>query len=467
MITFPKNYLAIYLLAVPCLTIGVLSSLGVYGLYASGFALMCFCFLLFELANRKTLFLILLPICFSFVWLCASVLYLETGVYAPEIQEYTNVNGSSGRLISLLTIFLLTIFLVLPTKVIRKMRSLRKLESAIFNFYVFIMVVFIVNGVVFGFPIISLEQRFYYWGSHPIGSFLLKMLSFTGYLFLFVGWRIGHGVNWQGKFRIDNLYWKFLVIIFFLIGLLYANKASYFLVVTLHFLSGYIIAKSYDQEKFSVLRAFPIRILLVVGTLIVSVSLLSYRYVHGYGGGELVDMLLTRIFAMQGQLWWAIENIGMANAEGFIDMLIKDSEGGPYGIFLIMREIMPPSSFAFYFDNKVPLTGGFPAMFSLYFSSPLVVVLLIVFGVFSGFIYSGVVKAMISGGYEFFIWVIMLSSLSWVISLGSLNILTSPIFVISFLTLIMLSFFRNILRTFTVRHKQKLYDSAHDFSKTD
>lgn len=288
---------------------------------------------------------------------------------------------------------------------------------------------FVANGAVFGFPLLSLEQRFYYWDNHPLGSVFSKALAFSGYLFLFVGWRIGHGEKSQLNFRFKIMHWKLIIISSILIGLLYSNKASYFLSIMLHMIAGYLIATSYHHEKFDLFKMLPIKRLLVIFLLIISVTLLSYHYVHGYLGEELTSQLLNRIFAMQGQLWWAIDNLGSGNLASITNMLLKDSEGGPYGIFLMMQDIMPASSFDFYFENRVPLTGGFPAVLSFYFPYPIIIVLLIAFGMLSGIIYSGAIRALTHGRYEFFFWVILLSSLAWLTSLGSMNIVTSPIFI--------------------------------------
>jgi hypothetical protein len=440
----PKDYLRIYLLATPCLIIGFLSDLGIHNLYASGFGLLCFCTLLVVLINRKTHFLILLPTCFSFIWLCISVLYLETGAYAPEIAEQTTANGSTGRLISLLTIFLLTIFFFLPSKKEIKILDNRRLEVTIILFYWLLIIALVANGVVYGFPILSFEQRFYYWDNNPLGSVLSKALAFSGYLFLFVGWRIGRDEKLRFSYLIKVSHWKLIILIFIFIGLLYSNKASYFLSVILYLVAGYLISKSSLTDKFELFSQLPIKYFVLATTLVFSVALLSYHYVHGYIGEELTNQLLRRVFAMQGQIWWGIDSVGPVQFSNFTEMLIKDENDGPYGIYLMMQKIMPTSAFNFYFDNKIPLTGGFPASLIFYFPYSLTAIFVIAFGVLSGMIFSGSIKALTNGRHEFLIWVIMLSSLSWLTSLGSLNVITSPIFIAASSLLLSLELIRRL-----------------------
>lgn len=442
--TFPNSYLRIYLFAAPCLFIGALASLGMYNTYASVFALLCFCVLMVLLINLKSSSSILLPTFFGFLWLSASVLYLETGAYAPEIAVQTTANGSAGRLISLLTIFLLTCFFMLPRNRKLDHRNTQRLEVAVFYFYVLLLILFVLNGAVFGFPIIHLEQRFFYWERHPIGSLLSKLLSLSGYLFLFVGWRMGCSYAPHSRFVFKLKTWKLILFSFIIVGLLYSNKASYFLSVMLYLLAGYLIAKGGRREQVNLLRIIPAKTLIFSILLIVTVTLFSYRYIHGYIGGDLINQLLARLFAMQGQLWWAIDNQTPDNTVNFLDMLFKDDNGGPYGIYLMMQGVMPASSFGFYFDNRIPLTGGFPASLSFYFSYPMVALFLIAFGVVFGVIYSGSVIALTKGRYELFVWVVLLSSLSWLTSLGSLNIFTSIIFWGASLVLLILNVARKL-----------------------
>jgi len=412
-----------------CVTLGAASALGEHSLASSIASLLLFYLLVLLLIGAKPNFAISIPIVFGFAWLAASVLYLEIGTLAPEIQQETNANGSTSRLVALLAVFLLSVFSTLPSRQRAPSARFQRLEKSIFVFYCLLIITWTINGLVFGFPLFSSQQRFFYWVDHPLSSILPKTLALAGYFFLFVGWRLGIQRLQNLSFVYSTRAWTYVLTLTIIFGILYSNKASFFMVITLHLISGYLLAISSICGKANIAKFLPIGRTALAFGLILGLVALSYRFIHNYPTSELAQQIFRRLLAMQGQLWWAVDNVGSTTTGNVTDMIVKKSESEPHGIFIMMKEVMPLEAFEFYFKNGVPLTGGFPASLVFYFSFYVSIILSSLLGGLIGLIYRGTILAMAQGRHDFFVWMIIFASCSWITSLGSLNILTSKVFI--------------------------------------
>ena len=91
----------------------------------------------------------------------------------------------------------------------------------------------------------------------------------------------------------------------------------------------------------------------MMSVFLFSLVALSYKFVHNYETEDLIEKISTRVFQMQGQLWWSIDELTLDGASGDAESLVKpSSDVNPYGIFQIMELVMSDASFNSYFSNK-------------------------------------------------------------------------------------------------------------------
>ncbi|TNE86145.1 MAG: hypothetical protein EP324_08610 [Gammaproteobacteria bacterium] len=405
-------------------------SLGVFGGLLGG---SCFLTLAISLIQAKPSLLWMLPILVGFVWVGFSVVTLEIGFYAPEIDTLTYATGASLRYFFLLEIFLWAAYFSFPD--VRSLENLseqenKRLVSAIVFFWIFLFIILFANGLVYGFPVLSGEQRFNYWVDHPIGSWLPKLFSYSAYLWLCGGWVLSKSRPGYGRVL------ALLAIFHIVFAVLYSNKASIFLVALFSFFAGYGVGRSSVRRK--ILSANQIVILLFSLFSILVLTYFSYHFVHGYDMQDVFGVMLRRIFVMQGQLWWAIDNcVSLDCASVGSDGLFYKGDG-VYGIFVLMKEVMPDRMFEYYFNNKVPLTGGFPANLVFFSGFGGAILFCLLSGLLVGLFLRGLHVALCGHILMIFLYVFIYSSINWAFSLGSFNIFLNPLF-ISVLSIIFFS----------------------------
>jgi len=370
----------------------------------------------------------------SHIWLAVSIAYLEFGYSPPEIINETFPSGATVRYVFYMSLFYLGCATVL---VFFKMpqASLNKNVLSLYALFVFgllsIVLVLCINGLIYGFPMLYLEQRFFYWESNPFGYFLSKFLAFAAYSSLISGYL--YGIN-KFRFKRSN---KLLVILMFsisIISILYANKFSWFFIYFICLIAGYITALY--KENISINGKALINyvaLVLVMGVFLISSVALSYKYVHNYETSDLIVKISTRVFQMQGQLWWSVDKLTMDGEYGEAELLIRPNDDiHPSGIFQIMELVMPNQLFDGYFASKVPLTGGFPATIIYNLGGLLGSLVVYLCGVLLGLVVVLFrVNLIKERPVRLVILLLLYMMLHWAYTVGSINIITSWVFMLS------------------------------------
>ena len=375
--------------------------------------------------------------------LAISIAYLEFGYSPPEIMSETFSSGATIRYVFYMSLFYFGCAIALAffkNPQTSHNKAVISLQSLYILGLLFIVFVLFVNGLIYGFPMLYLEQRFFYWANNPFGYVLSKLLAFAAYSGVIAGYL--YGVN---KFRMNRSN-KFSVILMFLISvisILYANKFSWFFIYFICLITGYITALY--KENISINRKTLINyaaLLIAMGVfLIVSVAL-SYKYVHNYETNELIVKITTRVLQMQGQLWWSVDKLTLDGGRGDAETLVMSNDDlNPAGIFQIMELVMPNQLFDGYFASKVPLTGGFPAtiIYNLggFFGSIVVFFCGVLLGVVVALFRVNLIK---ERPVRLAVLLLLYMMLHWTYTMGSINIITSWVFMFAVFIVLYISF---------------------------
>lgn len=369
---------------------------------------------------------------FQFTSIISNV-YLESGAYLTQTKIHTYLTGATLRLVTIDTFFIYFSY-IFYLFYYKKFNKYRKLDIAI-NFLdplfmekIFLLVVLgligilTINGLIFQFPLLSLSQRFIYWSNHPFGSFFSKLLYFLSYVSLILAYLYEKYKN-NKKLKRKIFFLAFSSII---IAILYANKFSWLSNFIVMWFIGFISAKYILNRYIPVKSIFKATVYLI--PLFLSIIALSYMFVHGYVGDDLVNMIVNRIFSMQGEMYWAIDELVSSNQVNHnIWNLIVKFDNKPSGIFLLMEKITPDSTFKHFYENKIPFTMAYPAI-TLY---SLGYVGAIISQIFFSFYWMTVVNVLISSLLNpniirFLLSLFLFAAMLWAMLLGSTYVLFTP-----------------------------------------
>jgi hypothetical protein len=426
--------------------------------YSSLFS--CFAFMgwiAFVLRQHAFWLAVLFPFLFPQLSLIISVTALDAGAFAPEIKYKTNVGNSASLLFASQMIFVLTVSIfycflgrifhiqsALPNTLSRKTYSNRLV--ILFAAVISLVLMLTAYGVVYGFPVFQGEQRFFYWNRVPLGYFMSKVLFLSAHIGLFAGYLIARFPQHQRLVVI-------LSIALTVLSILYSNKFSWIAQFFTAFVVGFGVGLVLDgrHEKFlgQFLGLF-IKFIVVIVVLVV----IGYSVLHGYFGSEVTDIIIKRIFLMQGQIWWfTLEEVTEYPFTLHIGDVFQKYGDLPSGIFLLMQEHMPPAVFNFYFENKIPLSMGFPAMlfhgFGLYFGF---VAVSLFACLYSYVLFYCVFTCTQLGVVRIGVAMLLFSVLPWGMSLGSTYVLFNSVFLLGLaISVIDLVMFR--VRSYVVVHR--------------
>lgn len=392
------------------------------------FGIICFIFY-----QNLFLFIFLFPFLLSQITLIISVAYLDFGAFSPEIKEFTSAGQSVVRLIALdIYFFFCTSTIVLLVSKFNLFKRVLNNQSRDINGFftikviVYLVILFlIIYGLIFRFPLFELEQRFDYWSVAPFGNLISKILYITSSLGLYFGYFF---VKLPHK-RLEII---LMVILLGLLAILYSNKFSWFFgLLTFYILgAGFSYCCLSESKKF---RSWFFKILIKFLLIVSPIVVFGYVFLHGYVGDDLIYILENRVLTMQGQVWWFVDYYvqnDQINSE-ISDVFLKYPAEQPSGIFKMMELIMPEQAFLYYFEKKIPLTMGFPAI--LIFSGGYLgaLVLMPLFALIYSYIYFYTFLSLLKLSF-FRIGVVtfMLSALPWALSLGSTYVIFTPLFII-------------------------------------
>lgn len=406
-----------------------------YNIYVTIFMFVIYMCVLFFVAKKHTLaFVFLIFINFTQLSSIVSNFFIEQGMYLSELGTNSYALGSTQKLISFVIVMnvVFVIFFELLFKLNSSdlvMRDRSKSDQKIYLIICVICLACIVFGLINGFPLLNLEQRFLYWISHQFGGVASKVIYILSYLSLYYGYVYNNSSTYF--FGNRKLHITLISAVTFFIAILYAYKFSWFENFILCWFIGSRCRMVVHGEKlnFSFKRLLPKIFLIFVPVLFIVV--ISYIFVHGYSDSHsLGNILYERIFAMQGQVWWAVNSTLIDDPSklprDLSQFFLKSTDGSPYGIFLIMKEIMPIGAFNDRFELLIPLTVAFPAFAIFHFGYLwgvfIVVLLMFYYSVMCVVIF----KSLVSGRVLNLFFAIIIFSISmWTFLLGSAYVIFS------------------------------------------
>ena len=294
--------------------------------------------------------------------------YLEYGGYVSEAKEFTYATGSTLRLLTLQSVFFISAvaaFQFFNSKKLLVSISNEKKEIAFEDYpiifiIILMLLILLFNIFIQGAPIIDKVTRFDYWSSIHGGTILKKILALLDYFSFFIGvlYAKYRNVNYLRKALILGLLFSAL-----LLNILYGEKFSGIFLLCMMYLMGYLLV----QEIKGLLDVNPVKILLLVSTMgYLFYILISWSYINLYYYSEdaVVEIIIHRIFELQGEVWWVVDNnVNNGLTKGVaLDLIKHNSENKPGGIFLLMELIAPQNTFDEYVAKGVPFTMGYPAI---------------------------------------------------------------------------------------------------------
>jgi hypothetical protein len=244
---------------------------------------------------------------FAQSWALISCFYNDLGIYNIELFRFTSTSYATARLAGFYIVFNLG-FLFLASLIgkhglkrvdYRFLKNKINLGSLKLAAYIgigavvaYLIYVYCTKGV----PISSgLNRLTFYQQAGPIERVLLT----HGFLFAFF---LGYFRKKRGRFSINGL----LMCGYILFGILAGNKFSLFMLLLIPYFAP-ILARRYFRNPG--LKIFRVKYAVIIaGTIIIFVSGAFITYNAALGDSDFaLNHLVNRVFAWQGQMWWAVD----------------------------------------------------------------------------------------------------------------------------------------------------------------
>lgn len=289
---------------------------------------------------------------FVVLWVTVSVFYIEAGGYMSETRRFGYYTGAGWSYVFYVLVFFFMAYWAfritqgVPVSKLTKKTSINGLVVTAGRLYKFLLfpIVFIMFfcGVMSEFPILSGIGRIAYWNEEalPGQRVLFNQLPLVAF--------IGGGFLFIEKSHLPSLLGiaKFIspvLIVQLVFGETFTGLSSSLFLFFVPFLA--------KPEAVAVIRKNIFKIGLMA--FLVATLLLMYkfygRYVSGIGSG--LDLMLDRVFALQGQVWWSVYSL-----ESYRETDMYD------GMSLLMYIIAPSDVFNAYAGQGVNFTMGYPAI---------------------------------------------------------------------------------------------------------
>ncbi|MEZ5357617.1 MAG: DUF6418 domain-containing protein [Candidatus Zixiibacteriota bacterium] len=256
--------------------------------------------------DKKT-FVFFAFLAFSQVWSLISCWYNDFGIYNIELFRYTETTLATFRLSMLYCVFnlgfLAMIFLLKDKPLARvdyawskETLKLGPVKVAIYGTIGLVILYIVYSFYTGGIPIYS--------GFDKLAHFeeagrIERTLILYGFLFAFL---LGYFRKMRGKYSVNGI----LLAVFMIYLLLAGNKFSSLMLLLVCYYAPIFARYYFKNPDVKVLKAKYIGIVLIVVIVLVGIAFMSYAY-----GSDNVSFagnyLLNRIFAFQGEMWWAID----------------------------------------------------------------------------------------------------------------------------------------------------------------
>lgn len=292
-----------------------------------------------------------------------SCAFLETNeVWLAELDRYGYITGGSIYLVLYECIFLLAAFFSFSLFKLGFKKNLKKVNKDYLIYKIILFNIFLsaISMVIYGIPLINGMDRFLYYSSIPDLVRLNYGFLMISSLFLGV---IG---------RKNLKYNRGILILILLLEILLSEKFSGIISCVYFYFVGYICVERVNLSFRNTLKL--VAAFFLMGIVILQVILHHYRYVS-ISGIDPFDAFILRI-AMQGQIWWGIEQIVSLDTffNAYRDFLWEtksffslEQDKLNIGLYKLMGIVAPDSRVLRYFQNGVRFTAGYPSIILYYF----------------------------------------------------------------------------------------------------
>ncbi len=310
---------------------------------------------------------------FSFMstWALISCFYNDTGIFNLELFRFTETTLATSRLAGFYIIFNLGFLVMARLLAGRDLAridyafSCQTLQLGHFKFFIYAAAVIVIFYLTYtmvtdGIPIFSGLNRLEYFQQ---ANFLEQKLLFYAPPIAFV---LGYYRRKRGRFSINSL----IMAAFTLFAILVGNKFSLLVAMLIYYFLPIYVRYLADHPD---LRLFSWRQVLAMGTVTGVLLMLSFGIYfnifkdvsHSY------NLLVNRVFAFQGQMWWAVDHDVSLNGrydddhwQVELNNIISggDTPAGEVGMRYIMVKTLGPEKAYEIFDRGYLYTHTYPAI---------------------------------------------------------------------------------------------------------
>lgn len=291
--------------------------------------------------------------------------YIESGNYILEGLRYGYATGATARLIYFNAIFFTVslwcfkwINFFKPTQSIESnlIQIPTWVKKTILIFSWSILVILMFGLLKYGSPLLLKIDRFTYWTNHPFPLMQglkskLTIISFLCGLLVAIP---SHSRTYLPRITV-------VAVIF--INIAYGEKFSgIYAAGTMYFLPSMIV----KGRKFFQLLFTPAKIATMFLCITAVLILIGYQYSMLYESTSAMQLIIDRAFALQGHVWWGIDEINLKRAHflysDFSVLIGKSLRDEDAGMQVLMYALSPVTIVDTYLANNTRFSMANPAI---------------------------------------------------------------------------------------------------------
>ncbi|UCC43018.1 MAG: hypothetical protein JSU65_07650 [Candidatus Zixiibacteriota bacterium] len=319
------------------------------------------------------------------LWALVSCFYNDLGVYNFELFRYTVPSLATTRLAIFYVIFnagfILLARLLERHHLVKRDYRLKDITLQL-GYFKLMAYVLIGTAILFlyyklsadGIPaLMGVARHRYLEEAGPLAHILLNY----GALIAFA---LGLFRRSRGRFSVNGI--VFLAIFVYAIAV--GHKSSHLMLITTAYFTPIFIRYLAGQSTFSLFRPKYMLAGLVAAMLVVGFAFATYYYVsrdHTFARTLLID----RIFAGQGEIWWAVDQMGESLNGAYdpghwqdeLDYILSPgtTPAEDVGMRYLMVRILGPEKAYAIFDAGVMYTMAYPAILIATFPYPVAILI--------------------------------------------------------------------------------------------
>lgn len=352
------------------------------------YCIMCLYFLKTNFSFSVISFLFLFS---QFTAICSNVI-IESGAYMVEINRYGYITGATARLVFLNILFFYSVYIIYNksfANIRYKFIDFSKILVPAIHFITIIY--YIICGYVllhYGSPLIEHMDRFLYHKTLPHIVFLISNLFLT--LSFLQGIVAVYYLKTRNRRKIIYCFVNLIFLIMYRI--LFGDKWSgLFFCYVLFYMP--ILVWVYHNMFENLRRFFIVCLITFLSLFVISSKLTAFYYNTERGNSQVVPKIESR-FVDQGQVWWGIDESMLQSSKNYpLNSLNRDEQ---MGLYRLMRTFVDNGIVDRYKSNGVTFTMGFPAIFLYEYGYLGTGLLLIICGMFVGYLVNWMITAILN-----------------------------------------------------------------------